>query len=62
MEELKEFRVVRKVVATQFVYIWAVDNGDAVAEGIRSPDYEWENEAIPQVIHGTEKAIETPVE
>ena len=49
-------------MATQFVYIWAVDNGDAVAEGIRSPDYEWENEAIPQVIHGTEKAIETPVE
>ena len=62
MDELKEFRVVRKVVTTQFVYIWAVDNGDAVAEGIRSYDYEWENEAMPLVINGTEKAIQSPEE
>ena len=62
MEELREFRVERKVVATQEIFVNAVDKEEAVALAIRSPHYEWETQAMPQEIPRTEMATESPEE
>lgn len=56
--ELKEFRVVRKVIATQDIHVNAVDKDEALFLAIRSQNYEWATRPAIQEIDGMLRAMD----